>query len=41
MQMEPGSDEHQGGSKREVSSLEAEQGSPLISAEERCGRVLP
>lgn len=32
-QMEPGSDGHWGGFKREVSSLETEQGCLLISAE--------
>lgn len=37
MQIEPGSDGLWGGSKREASSLEAEQGGPLICATEWCG----
>lgn len=38
--MEPGSDGHCDGSKREASSLEAEEGGPLVCAEEWCGGVL-
>lgn len=41
MQMEPGSDGRWGGSKREASSLEAEQAGPLICAKEWCGGVVP
>ena len=41
MQMEPGSAGHWGGSKGEASSLEAEQGGPLIGAEKWLAESCP